>query len=433
MRTLLPRPASRWAVLALLLVACFECVGLGFARSRADGDEPPPAPGPAPAPAPAPGPAPAPERAPADVHADRARLRSDMDRLTDTSLGSRATAEERERAAAWIESQLTAVPLVAPAGRVDRIPVRAADGVPEGVHVMGTVRGSIADEIVLVVTHFDGKRGPVRAKEGGEGIPGREPRRHADAHASGVAALLEAARLLAKGLPPRRTVVFVAFDLAAPDLAGPRAFLAAPPFPLANVVAVLAVERVGRSLGDAFPGTTFVFGAETAAVLEQAVGRVGASCPAALRSLRLDLSLSPEPDSLPFEERLVPCLLVTGGRSRDDADAKDLLAGVDFEALAARTEILLSLIRAVADAPDRPVWREPPPPAVAEVSTALALLEGLATREAGLRLPESVRTLRAQVATILREVVARGSVKVGERAALRILLLQVFESLLPVR
>ena len=161
------------------------------------------------------------------------------------------------------------------------------------------------------------------------------------------------------------------------------------------------MERVGRSLGDAFPGTTFVHGAETAAGLETAVAAVAKAARTDVRSLRMDLALSRAPDSLPFEERRVPCLLVTGGPSRDDGGADDVVGRIDVAALAARTEILGALVRAVADAPEMPQWRDPPPPSVDEVRTAAALLDGLASREADLHLPEEVRTLRAEVSSLL--------------------------------
>jgi len=404
-----PLTTAPWTLgLALLLGAT--------GPARADGPPPQPVPAPAPAPAPDAKPAPAP------LLLDRARLMADVRRLADSDLGARATPKEREQAAQWIADQMAKASLVPPPGGAELLHVHAFASVPEGAHVMAYVKGARSDEVVLVVTHFDGRLPPEK-----------ELRPGADAHASGVAALLETARLLAAGPAPRRSVGFVAFDLSAPALAGPRSFVAAPPLDLNRVAAVIAVERVGRSLGDAFSGTTFVHGAETAAGLESAVAAVAKAARTDVRSLRMDLALSRAPDSLPFEERRLPCLLVTGGPSRDDGGADDVVGRIDVAALAARTEILAALVRAVADAPEMPQWRAAPPPSVDEARTAATLLDGLASREADLHLSEEVRTLRAEVAALLAATVKRGTISLGERAALRILLVQILEGLVAPR
>ena len=68
----------------------------------------------------------------------------------------------------------------------------------------------------------------------------------ADDDASGVTAVLEVARVLARGPKPRRTVVFALFGSEEDGGLGSSWFEAHPPVPLANVAANLEFEMIGR-------------------------------------------------------------------------------------------------------------------------------------------------------------------------------------------
>ncbi len=72
----------------------------------------------------------------------------------------------------------------------------------------------------------------------------------ADDNASGVAAVLEAARLLAGGPPPARSVVFAFFSGTERGLMGVSYYLGRPAVPLARTAAFVNVESVGRNLRD---------------------------------------------------------------------------------------------------------------------------------------------------------------------------------------
>ena len=97
-----------------------------------------------------------------------------------------------------------------------------------GRNVAGWLPGrdeTLRDEFVIVSAHYDhlGVRNGVV-------YPG------ADDNASGVAMLLEVSRQLATAKqPPRRSVVFIAFDLEERFLWGSRWFAAHPPWPLKRV------------------------------------------------------------------------------------------------------------------------------------------------------------------------------------------------------
>ena len=72
----------------------------------------------------------------------------------------------------------------------------------------------------------------------------------ADDNASGVAMMLEVARsLTAAPDPPRRSLMFIGFDLEEVGLFGSRYFVAHPPVPLEQVVLFITADMIGRALG----------------------------------------------------------------------------------------------------------------------------------------------------------------------------------------
>jgi hypothetical protein len=113
-------------------------------------------------------------------------------------------------------------------------------------NVIGVLPGNdprFADEVVIVTAHYDhlGRSGPgVRMAEIGQVHPG------ADDNASGVAVLLELARVFSVAGPPPRTLVFIAFAGEEAGLQGSKYFVENSPWPLAGIRAVLNLDTVGR-------------------------------------------------------------------------------------------------------------------------------------------------------------------------------------------
>ncbi len=111
-------------------------------------------------------------------------------------------------------------------------------------NVVGIIPGAdpaLRDEVVIVGAHFDHLgANAARAVDGDSIFNG------ADDDASGVAAVLEAARQLTEGPAPKRTIVFIAFTGEETGGAGTRWYLAHPVRPLERTVAQLQVEMIGR-------------------------------------------------------------------------------------------------------------------------------------------------------------------------------------------
>jgi aminopeptidase YwaD len=104
-------------------------------------------------------------------------------------------------------------------------------------NVLGVVRGTAPDadrHAILLSAHYD----HVGVKDGVV-YPG------ANDDASGTAAVLEFARLLAAGKAPKRTVHFALFGCEEQGGHGAKLFLARPPLPIADIAANLEFEMIG--------------------------------------------------------------------------------------------------------------------------------------------------------------------------------------------
>lgn len=117
------------------------------------------------------------------------------------------------------------------------------------LNVIGVLRGNdpaLANEHILVGAHYDhvGVRTPTDSL--GNPVPGDSIYNGADDDASGVVAILEAARLLAAGPAPKRTIIFSATTGEEMGLLGTRWYIERPFLPLEEMVADLQIEMIGR-------------------------------------------------------------------------------------------------------------------------------------------------------------------------------------------
>ncbi|MDQ3756004.1 MAG: M20/M25/M40 family metallo-hydrolase, partial [Acidobacteriota bacterium] len=121
----------------------------------------------------------------------------------------------------------------------------------QAYNVVGILEGSdpkLKEEAIVIGAHYD------HLGRGGQGsLAGREGGIHygADDNASGVAALLELARRFSSApVKPRRAVIFIAFGGEEEGLLGSKYYVEHPIVPLAQTVAMINLDMVGRMKDD---------------------------------------------------------------------------------------------------------------------------------------------------------------------------------------
>ena len=114
-------------------------------------------------------------------------------------------------------------------------------------NIVGILPGSdpkLKNEVIILGAHYD------HLGRGGEGsLAPREGDIHhgADDNASGTAGLIELARRLSTQSPkPRRTIVFIAFSGEEEGLLGSNYYVNHPVLPLANTIAMINMDMIGR-------------------------------------------------------------------------------------------------------------------------------------------------------------------------------------------
>ncbi|HZI49605.1 MAG TPA: M20/M25/M40 family metallo-hydrolase, partial [Pyrinomonadaceae bacterium] len=113
-------------------------------------------------------------------------------------------------------------------------------------NVVGILPGSdpkLKNEAIVIGAHYDhlglGGEGSLAPREG-------EIHHGADDNASGTAGVLELAHMFTQGPKPRRTIVFVAFSGEEEGLIGSNYYVNHPVVPLANTVAMINMDMIGR-------------------------------------------------------------------------------------------------------------------------------------------------------------------------------------------
>ncbi|MBI1313494.1 M28 family peptidase [bacterium] len=288
----------------------------------------------------------------------------------------------------------------------------------------------LRDEFVIVSAHYDhlGERNGAIF-------------RGADDNASGTSMLLEVASAFAKlKQRPRRSLVFVGFDLEEHMLWGSRWFVAHPPWPIERVKLFTTADMIGRSLGDLPISTVFVLGSEHGTGMTELLDRVGR--PRGLNIARMGVDLiGTRSDYGPFRDRQIPFLFFSTGEHPDYHKPTDTADKIDYEQVARVSSLILNVTRETADADLGPQWITHVAPQVAEVqavhSIARMLLEadeaatfGIGGAARSRELTGFQRFIVKQAEVTTRQILERGAVTPAERAALirtaQVLLFSVF-------
>jgi hypothetical protein len=289
-------------------------------------------------------------------------------------------------------------------------------------------------EHVILSAHYDhlGQRATETRSEDGTITRTTVTYPGADDNASGVAALLEIARVLGarhaaapKSFP--RALVFVAFDLEERETKGSRFYVKAPCLPLERCAAFLTMDMLGRSIADLAPGSLFVMGTENSAALDDDVRAVGD--PKGGRRTTVGIDFQPGySDYVPFRAAKVPYVFITSGACADYHAPGDVPARLDEAQLLARTRWVRDLTWRVLTDERRPVWRDGVPPQVGEMKDLRTLIRGVQGHLADVPgVPPLAAVMVGNYGTYLDGILSDGKVTPRERESARTAALNLFK------
>jgi hypothetical protein len=296
-------------------------------------------------------------------------------------------------------------------------------GSVQGRNVGAMVRGSdpaLRDQWVIVAAHFD----HLGIRQG-KLYPG------ADDNASGVAMMLEVARSILRGpSPPRRSMMFIGFDLEEIGLFGSRYFVAHPPVPLERIVLFVCADMIARALGDVCHSHVFVLGTEHAPALRSWIGEAAKSKPLKVGILGSDILVLNRSDYGPFRNRGVPFLFFTTGENPRYHTPSDTPETLDYAKLAVISQVIFEIVAKSVTVADVPRWQTSPSNPFEEALTIREVLRLLAQNSDRLKIGAFNLLLINNTIHLLDEVAARGSITPDERnrviQAARIVLFTVF-------
>jgi hypothetical protein len=234
------------------------------------------------------------------------------------------------------------------------------------VNVVGILRGSdpvLRDSAVLIDAHYDHLGiGPA--------VNGDSIYNGADDDASGTVAVLEIARALAAGPPPRRTVIFAATTGEEVGLLGTRWYIRHPVVPVRQLSSNLEIEMIGRpdSLAGG-RGRAWLTGFDRSTMgpsFAQAGLAIGPD-------RRPDQQFFTRSDNIAFAYEGVPAHTLSSYNMHEDYHTpRDDAAGIDFPHMTAVIRSGATAARLLADGP-APRWNpdgRPTRPAAAQPAAA---------------------------------------------------------------
>ena len=192
----------------------------------------------------------------------------------------------------------------------------------------------MAKEYIVVGAHYDhlGKGWPdVRKGNEGKIHPG------ADDNASGIAVLLEVAKILAQSGKRQRNIIFCAFTGEEDELRGSSYFVKNPPLPLDGCLAMVNLDTVGRL----FQKKLLVLGTSTAREWVHIFRGVGYVTGVPIQTVREDPGSS---DQMSFINKGVPAIQLFTGGHQDYHRPSDTFEKIDGPGLVKVATVLFETI-----------------------------------------------------------------------------------------
>lgn len=216
-------------------------------------------------------------------------------------------------------------------------------------NVVGIIEGSdpkLKKEYIVIGAHYD------HLGRGGESSlapNSTEPHHGADDNASGSAGVIELARIFASERKQlKRSLVFAAFSAEESGLIGSKAYIGAPPVPLADTVAMINMDMIGR-LRD---GKLTVGGVGTSPEFRKLVEGAGKDS----FTLQLNEDGFGPSDHSSFYAKQIPVLFFFTGTHEDYHKPSDTADKINYDGEAKILGMTATLAREIERADARPAY-----------------------------------------------------------------------------
>ena len=279
--------------------------------------------------------------------------------VADDSMRGRATpGPELDRMAAYAVQTFSDLGLrPGPATGFIQLWSSPAGPAPNAVAVLDGGDPALKEEYVLFVAHMD-HIGTASGSLGCVAADADSICNGADDNGSGVAAVLELARAY-DGLRarPRRSMIFVLVSGEEEGLLGSRYFVAHPAVPLAQVVAAINFDMIGRNARDSI----MVIGMDRSSLGALTTEVSQAHAELGMRPVPIPWPLGGS-DHLPFDSSGVPTLWFFAGLHPDFHRPSDSVEKIDAEKEARIVRLAFYIGLEIANRAPRPVRSTPAPP-----------------------------------------------------------------------
>ncbi|MGB7922887.1 MAG: M20/M25/M40 family metallo-hydrolase [Pyrinomonadaceae bacterium] len=237
----------------------------------------------------------------------------------------------------------------------------------QAANVVGILEGSdpvLKNEAIVIGAHYDhlglGGEGSLAPREG-------EAHHGADDNASGVAGMLELARIFSLDRPRlKRTLVFIAFSGEEEGLLGSHYYVNHPVVPLAQTVAMINLDMIGRMKDDRL----IVGGVGTAQEWRALVEKINDPVSTAVAAERKDernlslrrfaLTLNEDgygpSDHASFYSKQVPVLFFWTGTHEDYHKPSDTADKINYQDEARIISLVADIARSVGEGERRPAY-----------------------------------------------------------------------------
>ncbi len=340
---------------------------------------------------------------------ETARLRAVVETLASPEFGGRS-GPGGDKAADYLVEQFRQLGLKGLFnGEYDQIIPGKEPNTRIGRNVGAMLRGSdpsLRDQWLILAAHYDHL-----GVHGGRLYPG------ADDNASGVAMMLEVARCLTRAkAPPRRSIMFIGFDLEEHALFGSRYFVAHPPVPLERVKLFITADLIARSLAGVCGNHVFVIGSEHSPVLRPWIREAGKDRPLTVDLLGADVLLLNRSDYGPFRGKSIPFLFFTTGENPCYHTPRDTPDSLDYPKFTEIARMIDQVVRTSLDAADLPRWQAAPDNPIDEAVALRDVLRILQKNGQAVKVNAAQSFVIRSTLDLLDQIVARGSFTPEERS-----------------